>query len=80
MDFPLDTLTGYSSLIVVAVLVITRKLVWHTDLEKAEARSDKWEGIALKALGTAEKLTVQAEVTNAYLDKIPDPAKEGASE
>lgn len=80
IPIPLDNLTGYGALIVVAVMVITRKLVWHADLAKAEARADRWEGIALQALSTAEKLTVQAEVTNSYLKKIPDPAKEGASE
>lgn len=66
-------LTGPAALSLVAVLVITRRLVWHTDLKKEVARGDKWEGIALRALGVAEKMTVHAEVTNEVLAAIPVP-------
>lgn len=55
-------LTGVAGLIVVAILVITNKLVWHTRLAKSEARCDRWEGIALAALGVADKVTTTAEV------------------
>ncbi len=69
---PFENLTGYGAIIVIAVLVITRKLVWHTDLTKAEERADRWEEIALKALGTAEKLTVTGEIMNKYLEETSD--------
>lgn len=58
-------------LVLVAVLVITDKLVWHRRLDAERARGDRWEGIALTSLGVAEKLTVQAEVTNDVLAKLP---------
>lgn len=72
----LEQFTGYGCIIIVALLVITRKLVWHKDLEKAEKRADKWENVALTSLGVADKMTVQAELTNTFLSKIPDPAAE----
>ena len=60
-------LTGPAALSLVAVLVITRRLVWHSDLTRERQRGDKWEGIALRALGVAEKMTVHAEVTSEVL-------------
>lgn len=54
-------LTGIAGLLLVAILVLTDKLVWHTRLAKAEARCDRWEGIALKALGVADKVTATVE-------------------
>lgn len=75
----LNDLTGPAALVLVAMLVITRRLVWHTDLTKAEKRADRWEGIALDALSAAEKLTVHAEVTNEVLTKIPTPPRPQAA-
>ena len=63
-------------IVIIGVLVITDKLVWHKRLKAAEARADRWEQIALQLLGVTEKLTVQAEVTNEVLTRLPDPAKE----
>lgn len=60
----------------IVVLLLSDRLVWHTRLKKAEAQRDRWEGIALKALGVADKLTVQAEVTNEVLTRLPDPVLE----
>lgn len=61
----------------VAVLVITRRLIWYKDhlreLARAEKRADRWEGVALQLLGVSEKLTVSAEVVSAVLAKLPDP-------
>lgn len=54
-------LTGIAGLVFIALLVITDRLVWHTRLEKAEARADHWEQIALRGLGVAERLTVASE-------------------
>lgn len=68
---------GASTIVVLIILLIlTDKLVWYTRLRAVEAQRDRWEGIALGALGVAEKLTVQAEVTNEVLTRLPDPAKE----
>lgn len=64
-------LTGPAGIVLVALLVITDKLVWHKRLEKETARGDRWESIALQSLGVAEKLTVQAEVTNDVLAAFP---------
>ena len=77
---PVSEITGTSVLVIVALLVITRKLVWHKDLKEEKDRSKRWEGIALDALGVADKMTVQAEITNEVLTRLPDPAKdEGGS-
>lgn len=67
-------LTGPAALSLVAVLVITRRLVWHTDLAKVEAQRDRWEAIALTALTAAERLTVHAEVTEKVLTNLPTTA------
>lgn len=72
---PIVEFTGPAALALVALLVITDKLVWHTRLKAAERRADRWESIALSSLGVAEKLTVQAEVTNDLLAKLPDPTR-----
>lgn len=71
---PVTELTGTGVLVAVAILVITRKLVWYTDLRKVEKREERWQGIALQALGVADKLTIQAELTNEVLTRLPDPA------
>lgn len=60
--------------VLIVLLILTDKLVWHKRLRVMEARVEKWEGIALAALGVADKLTVQAEVTNEVLTRLPDPA------
>ena len=60
-------LTGPAALSLVAILVITRRLVWHTDLTRERERGDKWEGYALRALGVAEKMTDHAETATEVL-------------
>lgn len=72
---PVAEITGPAALALVALMVITDRLVWHTRLKAAEARADKWEGIALRAVGVAETLTVHGEVANDVLTKLPDPGK-----
>lgn len=47
---------------VLGVLVLTRRLVWHTDLRKMEAERDEWRHIALRGLGLAEQTTAHAEI------------------
>lgn len=60
-------LTGPAALSLIAVLVITRRLVWHADLTRERERGDRWEATALRALGVAEKMTVHAEVASEVL-------------
>lgn len=87
----ISTAFGIIVLWVCAWLVITRRLVWHTDLAKAEAqfardlaaantRADRWEGIALTALSAAERLTVHAEVTNEVLTSLPTSRPQGGAD
>lgn len=71
-DFPVDY-TGPAVLAFIALLVITDRLVWHTRLRQQEERAARWERIALDALGVAKTLTVQSEVTNDVLSRLPDP-------
>lgn len=68
-------------LIIVALGVITEKLVWHTRLKTAEARADRWERIALDALAVGAKAGVKAaEVTADVVSALPDPGKQKAGE
>jgi len=56
------------------VLAITDKLVWHTRLRRAEARADRWEDIALRALSAGAEAGVKAaEVTVDVVSAMPDP-------
>lgn len=58
----------------IAVLVITDKLVWHTRLKRAEDRADKWETIALDAMRSGAAAGVKAaEVAVGVVSAIPDP-------
>lgn len=64
-------------LALIAILVITDKLVWHTRLKKSEARADRWEKIALEALsGPAQAGVRAAEVAVGVVSNIPDPQGE----
>lgn len=73
---PLDLAPGgFVALIVLAIL--TDKLIWHTRLTKVEKERDRWQQVALNALGVADKLTVHSEVTTAIVASLPDPAAEG---
>lgn len=74
--FDLPDLTGIAGLVLVALLVLTDKLVWHTRLEKSDARCDRWETIALTALGVADKMTVTGEIAKDVLEVLP-PKREG---
>lgn len=70
-----DRLGGLTVLAVVAICVITGRLVWHTQLKKAEDRADRWESIALEALRAGAQAGVEAaEVTAAVVSAMPDPA------
>lgn len=61
-----------------AILSITDKLVWHTRLRRAEARADRWEDIALRALSAGAEAGVKAaEVTVDVVSAMPDPNNRG---
>lgn len=84
---PLDLLNGLGGMAlwtIIGYLMLTDRLVWHTRLrreqqewqgrlEREQADRERWEGIALRALGVAEKMTVHAEVTSEVLTAIPVP-------
>ena len=73
----LDRLTAVAVLSLVALAVITDKLVWHTRLKNAEARADRWERIALDALSAGAQAGVKAaEVTADVVSALPDPVLE----
>lgn len=65
--------TGPGILALVAMLVLTRRLVWHTDLQKVEKDRDEWKDMALRSVGVAERTTISAEVTAQALSSLPDP-------
>lgn len=71
----IDNITSVSILTLVALAVITDKLVWHKRLEKADARADRWEAIALEALTKGAEAGVRAaEVAVDAVSAIPDPS------
>ena len=81
MDFVtadlLDTVGTSVVILLVAWAVISGKLVWHTQLEKAEARADRWEKVALEALALGAQAGIKAaEVTADVVSSLPDPARE----
>jgi phage shock protein A len=70
----IDKLGAMAVFTIVAILVITDKLVWHTRLKKAEARADRWEAKALEALALGATAGVRAaEVAVGVVASIPDP-------
>lgn len=70
----IDRLGALGTLILVAVAIITDKLVWHTRLKKAEDQRDRWEAVALEALSAGASAGVSAaEVAVAVVAALPDP-------
>ena len=65
-------------LALIALAVITDKLVWHTRLKNSEARADRWEKIALEALTSGALAGVKAaEAAVSVVSNIPDPGRKG---
>lgn len=70
----IDKVGTLAVLCIVALAIITDKLVWHTRLKKETARADRWEGIALNALAIGAHAGVTAaEVAIGVVSSIPDP-------
>lgn len=69
-----DRLGAVTTLVIVALAIITDKLVWHTRLKSAEARATRWEGIAIEALTAGAQAGIHAaEATVEVISAIPDP-------
>jgi len=69
-----DRISGVTALVIIAIAVITDKLVWHTRYKAETARADRWERIALDALtGPAQAGVRAAEVAVGVVSNIPDP-------
>ena len=70
----IDKVGALTVLILVALAVITDKLIWHKRYEAANQRADRWEAIALQALsGPAQAGVRAAEVAIGVVSNIPDP-------
>lgn len=74
----IDSIGAVATLIIVAILVITDKLVWHTRHKAAINRAERWEKIALDLLVSAKAGVAAAEVTAHVVAGLPDP--QGARE
>lgn len=73
----LDRIGAVGTIVLVAWMVITDKLVWHTRLKKAEADRDNWQRVALAALtGPAQAGVRAAEVAVGVVSALPDPNAE----
>lgn len=70
-----NALGGLGALTVVAWLVITRKLIWHTDMDREVKRSERLERLLFDALGVVEKAADAADGTATALDKLTEAAR-----
>lgn len=76
LDF-LDKVGTLAVLALVALAVITDKLIWHTRYKMSEARAARWEKVALDALTAGAAAGVKAaEVAVEVVSAIPDPQGE----
>lgn len=70
----LEQISGIAILALVALAVITDKLVWHTRLKKAQERADRWEQVAIEALRAGATAGVRAAETAVdVVSSLPDP-------
>lgn len=70
----LDRIGSVTTLIIIAFLVITEKLIWHKRFDKLQADRDKWQKIAIDALtGPAQAGVRAAEVAATVVSALPDP-------
>lgn len=77
----LDRIGAVTTVLTIAFLVITRRLVWHTDLKKAEKRADFWEDKAWEAIGVGAAAGVRAaEVTAKVVSSLPDASLDTQSQ
>lgn len=64
------------AVVVIAIMVIMDKLVWHTRLKKAEDQRDRWEGIALRLMADAQAGVKVTEAAVGIIASLPDPARD----
>lgn len=67
---------GWVGLLWMVRLLFTGRLCSGRELAAVEQQRDKWEGIALRALGVADKTAGVAEVLHDVAAALPDPARE----
>lgn len=76
LDF-LDKIGTLAVLGLVALAIITDKLIWHKRYQAALARAERWEQVAIDALKTGAAAGVAAaEVAVDVVSSIPDPQGE----
>ena len=76
-----DRVGAVTILLLVALAVITNKLVWHTRLTAETKRADRWEKVALEALSAGAQAGVKAaEVAVGVVSAMPDPARKDGDE
>lgn len=72
-----------SVVLMVGILIMRGHLIpgtWHREAlrhaqereAKAEARSDRWEAVALRALDATEKLTEPVEIAAKVMTRLPN--------
>lgn len=70
----LDKVGAVTAILLIAIAIITDKLVWHTRYKRALDRADRWEKVALEALASGAVAGVTAaEVAAAVVSALPDP-------
>jgi hypothetical protein len=69
---PFNDITVNLIIVIGGYLVLTRKLIWHKDHERALQEKEEWKQLALRLLGTTEKLTRQTEVVSTVLSHSID--------
>ena len=73
----LDKIGAVTAVLLIAIAVITDKLVWHTRYKRALDRAERWETIALEAMTSGAVAGVTAaEVAAAVVSALPDPVRE----
>lgn len=71
-----DKLSTVAVLVLVALAVITEKLVWHKRHKEVVEQRDRWQNVALEALKSGAQAGVKsAEVAAAVVAAMPDPAR-----
>lgn len=66
---------GWIGLLWMVRLLFTGRLCSGRELKACEQQRDRWEGIALRALGVADRTTSAAEVLHDVAAALPDPGK-----
>lgn len=80
-----------SVVLMVTVLIMRGHLIpgpWHREAiriaqereTKADARADRWESVALRALDATERLTEPVEIAAKVMTQLPTPSRGGAEE